>query len=86
MQGSVRKEVHCACTLGSSLSALVMPAQILLHCYSTSFPHTHTHTHYPPELGIYPIVGRAFLLSADNSPYPMLPAIVLQLSLPRDHL
>lgn len=81
MQGSVRKEVHGAYILGSLFSALVMPVQILLYCFSTSFPHT---THQ--KLGVYPIVGRAFLFPADGSPYPMLLAIVLQLSLPRVHL
>jgi hypothetical protein len=81
MQGSVRKEVRGAYILGSLFSALVMPVQILLYCFSTSFPHTTRQ-----KLGIYPIVGRHFLFPTDSSPYPMLPAIVLQLSLSRDHL
>jgi len=81
MQGSVTKEIHGAYVLGSLFSALVMPAQILLHCFSTCFPHTTRQ-----KWGIYPIVGRAFLFPTHISPYPMLPAIVFQLSLSSDHL
>jgi hypothetical protein len=80
MQGSVRKEVHSAYILGSLFSTLVMPAQILKYYFSATFPHNTRQ-----KRGVYPIVGRAFLFPAESA-HILLPAIVLQFSVSRDHL